>query len=308
MASSPAKQAAADAPCLSPLLSEFLAYVRYERGFSLKTLQSYQLQLQAVSSQLNNPDWCSLTETQLQQHISSCRKSLKPRSLALRVAALRSFYRYLQLQGQVNTNPALYLQVPKFDKPLPKNLDVDQLQQLLDVDTSDDLLACRDKAMLELFYSSGLRLDELVSANLQDIDWTEALIRVRGKGSKERILPVGRLAMQALRDWLSQRAALVSADEPALFVSKLKRRISHRQVQQRVKLWSQQQGLNQHLHPHMLRHSFASHLLESSSDLRAVQELLGHASLSSTQVYTHLDFGQLAKVYDQAHPRAKKKD
>jgi len=307
MALKPTESLQTEALSLSSLLAEFFAYLRHERGFSPKTIHSYQQQLQAVASQLNQADWCLLTEAQLQQHISSCRHSLKPRSLALRVAALRSFYRYLQLQAKVVENPALYLQVPKFDKPLPKNLDVDQLQQLLDVDARDDLLACRDKAILELFYSSGLRLDELVSANLQDIDWGDVLIRVRGKGSKERILPIGRLAMQALREWLVHRATLVNDDEPAIFISKLKRRISHRQVQQRVKLWSQQQGLNQHLHPHMLRHSFATHMLESSSDLRAVQELLGHASLNSTQVYTHLDFGQLAKVYDQAHPRARKK-
>jgi len=288
-----------------PLLQQFFAYLRHERGFSPKTQSSYQQQLQAVMAQLGHHQWANLSEQQLQQHLSSCRGSLKPRSLALRVAALRSFYRYLLQLGLVQENPALYLQVPKFDKPLPKNLDVDQLQQLLDVDTSDDCLACRDKAMLELFYSSGLRLDELVSANLRDIDWQEALIRVRGKGSKERILPIGRLAMAALKDWLSHRASLVNADETALFVSKLRQRISHRQVQQRVKRWSEQQGLNQHLHPHMLRHSFATHMLESSSDLRAVQELLGHASLNTTQVYTHLDFQQLAKVYDKAHPRAK---
>lgn len=251
--------------------------------------------------------WVELTETQLQLHISSCRKSLKARSLALRVASLRSFYRYLVQQGKLKENPASYLQVPKFDKPLPKNLDVDQVNHLLDFDTREDALACRDKAILELFYSSGLRLDELVSANLQDIDWSEALIRVRGKGNKQRVLPIGRMAVAALKDWLKVRSAYIGSEPDALFLSKQKNRISHRQVQQRVKLWSERQGLAQHLHPHMLRHSFATHMLESSSDLRAVQELLGHANLNTTQVYTHLDFQQLAKVYDNAHPRAKKK-
>jgi integrase/recombinase XerC len=290
-------------------LSAFLAYLKHERGYSDKTLSSYQLQLCAVASQLAGQarHWLDLSETQLQLHISSCRKSLKARSLALRVASLRSFYRYLVQQGKLKENPASYLQVPKFDKPLPKNLDVDQVNHLLDFDTSEDALACRDKAILELFYSSGLRLDELVSANLQDIDWSEALIRVRGKGNKQRVLPIGRMAVTALKDWLKVRGAYVGAEPEALFLSKQKNRISHRQVQQRVNLWSERQGLTQHLHPHMLRHSFATHMLESSSDLRAVQELLGHANLNTTQVYTHLDFQQLAKVYDSAHPRAKKK-
>jgi integrase/recombinase XerC len=290
-------------------LSAFLAYLKHERGYSDKTLSSYQLQLAAVASQLAEQagHWVGLTETQLQQHISSCRKSLKARSLALRVASLRSFYRYLVQQGKLKENPASYLQVPKFDKPLPKNLDVDQVNHLLDFDTSEDALACRDKAILELFYSSGLRLDELVSANLQDIDWSEALIRVRGKGNKQRVLPIGRMAVAAIKDWLKVRSAYVGTDPEALFLSKQKNRISNRQVQQRVKLWSERQGLAQHLHPHMLRHSFATHMLESSSDLRAVQELLGHANLNTTQVYTHLDFQQLAKVYDNTHPRAKKK-
>ena len=290
-------------------LSAFLAYLKHERGYSDKTLSSYQLQLCAVASQVAEQanHWVELTETQLQLHISSCRKSLKARSLALRVASLRSFYRYLVQQGKLKENPASYLQVPKFDKPLPKNLDVDQVNHLLDFDTSEDALACRDKAILELFYSSGLRLDELVSANLQDIDWSEALIRVRGKGNKQRVLPIGRMAVAAIKDWLKVRSAYVGSEPEALFLSKQKNRISNRQVQQRVKLWSERQGLAQHLHPHMLRHSFATHMLESSSDLRAVQELLGHANLNTTQVYTHLDFQQLAKVYDNAHPRAKKK-
>ena len=290
-------------------LSAFLAYLKHERGYSDKTLSSYQLQLCAVASQVAEQanHWVELTETQLQLHISSCRKSLKARSLALRVASLRSFYRYLVQQGKLKENPASYLQVPKFDKPLPKNLDVDEVNHLLDFDSSEDALACRDKAILELFYSSGLRLDELVSANLQDIDWSEALIRVRGKGNKQRVLPIGRMAVAAIKDWLKVRSAYVGAEPEALFLSKQKKRISNRQVQQRVKLWSERQGLAQHLHPHMLRHSFATHMLESSSDLRAVQELLGHANLNTTQVYTHLDFQQLAKVYDNAHPRAKKK-
>ncbi len=300
----PEQQAAALAP--DPLLLKFLAYLQFERAYSTQTLTTYQQQLQAVWLSQTNPDWLQLTERQLQQHILSCRQSLKPKSLALRLAALRSFYRYLQQQGDRTDNPTLYLKVPKIAKPLPKNLDVDEMARLLDIDEPDDDLAVRDAAILELFYSSGLRLDELVSANLADINWSEPQIRVRGKGNKIRVLPIGSLAQKALQRWLQRRPAFIGDDVDALFLSKHKRRISARHVRQRVELWARRQGLSQHVHPHMLRHSFASHLLESSGDLRAVQELLGHANLSTTQLYTHLDFQHLAKVYDAAHPRAKK--
>uniref|UniRef100_UPI00404822AE tyrosine recombinase XerC n=1 Tax=Rheinheimera sp. TaxID=1869214 RepID=UPI00404822AE len=295
-------------------LQAFLHYLQYERGFSSKTLDSYQRQLQQLALAIPEADshWLNLSEAQLKQHIIGLRRSgAKPRTIALKVAALRSFYRYLQAQGQRSDNPALYLSVPKAARSLPKNLNVDQLNHLLSFDSKDDILACRDKAMLELFYSSGLRLEELVNADLRDIDWQQQLLRVTGKGSKQRIVPVGSVALNALRDWLAQRPAfstkLPEDDADALFISKQHKRISSRHVRERVQLWAKQQGLNQKLHPHMLRHSFASHMLESSQDLRAVQELLGHANLSTTQVYTHLDFAHLAKVYDSAHPRARKK-
>jgi len=295
-------------------LQAFLAYLQFERGYSSKTLDSYQRQLQqlALSIADANCHWLDLTEEQLKQHIISLRRSsAKPRTIALKVAALRSFYRYLQAKGQRTDNPALYLSVPKAARSLPKNLNVDQLNHLLSFDSKDDILACRDKAMLELFYSSGLRLEELVNANLNDIDWQQQLLRVTGKGSKQRIVPVGKIALNALREWLAQRPAftakLPAEDAKALFISKQHKRISTRHVRERVQLWARQQGLDQKVHPHMLRHSFASHMLESSQDLRAVQELLGHANLSTTQVYTHLDFAHLAKVYDNAHPRAKKR-
>ncbi len=295
------------AAAVDPLLQQFLDYLLHERAYSKQTLSTYQQQLQAVWLSIPAADWLQLSERQLQQHILSCRDSLKPKSLALRLAALRSFYRYLQQQGLRIDQPAQYLKVPKVTKPLPKNLDVDAMQRLLDIDEPDDDLAVRDAAILELFYSSGLRLDELVSANVQDIDRSEQQIRVRGKGNKTRLLPLGSLAEKALNLWLQRRPAFVGTEPDALFLSRQKRRISARHVRQRVDLWARRQGLSQHVHPHMLRHSFASHLLESSGDLRAVQELLGHANLSTTQVYTHLDFQHLSKVYDAAHPRAKKK-
>lgn len=296
------------------LLTSYLDYLRHERGYSPQTIATYQRQLTATAVFFNDSlnGWHTLTERHLQQHLAACRRQeLSARTLALRVAALRSLFRYMQQQKMRGDNPALYLSVPKPDRNLPKNLDVDELNHFLSFDSTDDVLACRDKAMLELFYSSGLRLDELVNADIGDIDWQQRLIRVTGKGSKQRILPVGSVAIEALQQWLKQRPALADKlpdeEQNALFISNKLRRISARQIRQRVGLWAQKQGLNQHVHPHMLRHSFASHLLESSGDLRAVQELLGHANLSTTQVYTHLDFQHLAKVYDNAHPRAKKK-
>lgn len=299
-------------------IDDFLHYLQYERGYSKNTLASYHRQLQQVAiSTLNNPEyaqlnWLTLEQQHLKQHINSLRLSgIKPRTIALKVAALRSFFNLLQAQQLRADNPAQYLTVPKAARDLPKNLAVDQINHLLNFDSSDDILASRDKAILELFYSSGLRLDELVNINITDIDWQQKLIRVLGKGNKQRIVPVGTVALTAIQHWLSLRPAfsqlLPEHDKLALFVSKQHKRISARHVRQRVQLWASQQGLNQHLHPHMLRHSFASHMLESSQDLRAVQELLGHANLSTTQVYTHLDFTHLAKVYDSAHPRAKKK-
>jgi len=295
-------------------LQAFLRYLQFERGYSDKTLDSYQRQLQQLASSITEPElnWLNLSETRLKQYIVSLRRTeVKPRTIALKVAAMRSFYRYLHAQGLRSDNPAQYLSIPKAARTLPKNLNVDQLNHLLSFDSSDDILACRDKAILELFYSAGLRLEELVNSNINDIDWQQQLMRVTGKGSKQRIVPVGKIALAALKDWLAQRPAfttkLCEADKHALFVSKQHKRISARHVRERVQLWAKHQGLNQHVHPHMLRHSFASHMLESSQDLRAVQELLGHANLSTTQVYTHLDFTHLAKVYDNAHPRAKKR-
>jgi integrase/recombinase XerC len=302
------------APQWQQPLQAFLQYLQFERGYSSKTLDSYQRQLQQLAASIADADtdWLNLTEDKLKQHIIGLRRSgAKPRTIALKVAALRSFYRYLQAQAKRSDNPAQYLSVPKAARSLPKNLNVDQLNHLLSFDSNDDILACRDKAILELFYSSGLRLEELVNANVSDIDWQQQLLRVTGKGGKQRIVPVGKIALAAIQDWLKQRPAftakLPEEDANALFISKQHKRISTRHVRERVQLWAKQQGLNQHVHPHMLRHSFASHMLESSQDLRAVQELLGHANLSTTQVYTHLDFAHLAKVYDNAHPRAKKK-
>ncbi len=252
--------------------------------------------------------WCDLDGRQIrgfvtQQH----RQGMGGRSLQRKLSAIRAFYRYLMKIGAATQNPAQGIATPKTPKKLPNTLDVDQSAQLLEI-KDDGILAVRDRAMLELMYSCGLRLSELVGLDLSSLDLADALVTVTGKGNKTRMLPVGRQAVQALQMWLKQRFKLAARQETALFVSKRGSRISPRNVQQRLRRWSVKQGLGTHVHPHMLRHSFATHILESSSDLRAVQELLGHADISTTQVYTHLDFQHLAKVYDQAHPRAQKKD
>ena len=211
----------------------------------------------------------------------------------------------MQREGRAQQNPALDLRAPKAARPLPRTLDADLAAQLLDSPGEDDWLGRRDQAMLELFYSSGLRLSELAGLDIADLDLQQGEVRVTGKGNKTRVLPVGRMARRALQDWLSVRPASDQAAQP-LFVSQRGSALTPRAIQLRLRRHGVEQ-IGQHLHPHMLRHSFASHMLESSGDLRAVQELLGHADISTTQIYTHLDFQHLAQVYDQAHPRAKRK-
>ncbi len=217
----------------------------------------------------------------------------------------RGFYLYLIREGHCSQDPAHGLSPPKAQKALPKVLDVDRSMQLLDGAVEDDFLALRDQALLELFYSSGLRLSELVGLDLADVDLAQGLVQVRGKGNKERVLPIGSKARDALETWLKVRLQAAPRDD-ALFIGQRGLRLTPRAVQLRVREAGVRE-LGQHLHPHMLRHSFASHMLSASGDLRAVQELLGHADIATTQIYTHLDFGQLAEVYDKAHPRAKRK-
>lgn len=232
---------------------------------------------------------------------------LSSRSIQRALSAARGFYRYLVKQRHARANPFVGITAPKAEKKLPKVLSVDQVNLLVAVKAHDPI-AIRDRAMMELFYSSGLRLSELVELDVQRLDLQQGSVRVTGKGNKEREVPVGRLAVSAVKVWLPYRTDIATQEETALFVSTRGKRISTRAVQQRIQHWATRQGLDTGVHPHMLRHSFATHVLESSGELRAVQELLGHASISTTQVYTHLDFQHLAKVYDKAHPRAKKRN
>jgi len=237
---------------------------------------------------------------------------LAPRSIQRHLSAVRTFYGYLLREGAASVNPGIDVRAPKSRRRLPTTLDPDQMGRLLSFRTADTLSA-RDKAIMELFYSSGLRLQELVDLDLGHLDLADHTVRVaRGKGGKTRVVPVGRDALTALRAWLTERRALAAAagaaaDESALFLGRSGKRLKVRAVQLRVGVWARRQGLGVHVHPHMFRHSFATHLLESSADLRAVQELLGHADIGTTQVYTHLDFQHLAKVYDAAHPRARRR-
>jgi integrase/recombinase XerC len=292
-------------PSLHTWLEKYLAYLRYEKNLANNSIINYHRQLTASFDKLDIENWSTFTTSHARNILNEARKSgLSSRSIALRLSSIRGFCAFLLQQGQLTQNPATSIQAPKQAKPLPKQLNVDEMHQLLDI-KEDDFLAIRDKAMMELMYSCGLRLSELANLNIKSIQ-PDGQLRVIGKGNKERLLPIGRIALEALSVWLKIRPELADSEEPALFVSMLKNRIGIRQIAKRMKLWATRQNLKQSVNPHKLRHSFATHVLESSSDLRGVQELLGHANLSTTQVYTHLNFQHLAHVYDSAHPRAKK--
>jgi integrase/recombinase XerC len=291
-------------------LADFLQRLKTERRLSPHTVTAYQHDLNALLGFCEREQVESLAALD-SYHVrrfaaESHRRGLGARSVARRLSAVRTFLEYLVEVGAVKANAGVHVQAPRPPKHLPSTLDADQVASLLAI-SGDEPLAIRDRAILELFYSSGLRLAELVGLNLGDVDAADRTVRVLGKGSKARVVPVGRKALLALHDWLQVRPQLATHGEPAMFVSRNGDRISRRSVQARVNHWAKHQAVPSGVHPHMLRHSFATHLLESSKDLRAVQEMLGHASLSTTQIYTHLDFQHLASVYDQAHPRAKRR-
>ena len=287
-------------------LSEFIKSLHH---LSQHTREAYQRDLgflQDYCEQRGIERWNDLDGRQIKGFVAGRhRQGVAGRSLQRNLSAIRAFYRYMINCGAVSQNPALGIATPKTPKKLPRTLDVDQAAQLLDR-TVDDPLSVRDHAIVELMYSSGLRLSELTGLDLNSIDYADAMVTVIGKGRKTRKVPVGKHAIKAVKAWLKIRPNYAGAEELALFVSQRGRRVSVSLIQKRLKDLAIKQGLATRVHPHMLRHSFATHILESSSDLRAVQELLGHADISTTQVYTHLDFQHLARVYDKAHPRAKK--
>ena len=293
---------------LAPAVTRFLRYLGVERQLSPITLLNYQRQLDAITelaAAMGMQNWQQCDAAMVRSFATrSRRKGLGAASLALRLSALRSFFDWMVSQGELPANPAKGIAAPKAPRHLPKNIDVDDVNRLLDIDLNDPL-AVRDRAMLEVMYGAGLRLSELVGLDIKHLDFDTGEVWVMGKGSKERRLPIGRNAVAWIEHWLDLRG-LFGGDDDALFLSKLGKRISARNVQKRFAEWGIKQGLNSHVNPHKLRHSFATHMLESSGDLRGVQELLGHANLSTTQIYTHLDFQHLATVYDAAHPRAKR--
>ena len=292
-------------------IDRFIRHLEYERRLSPLTCKNYRRDLGTLVDYCEYSgvgSWGDLDSEHVRAFSAACyRKGLSARSIQRRLSAARTFFRYLIREKEVGKNPAASVSAPKATKRLPGNLDADRMARLLDI-PGDGAIVDRDRAILELLYSSGLRLAELVDLNLGDVDMHDATVRVTGKGNKDRIVPVGRHALKALRQWGATRGDLANVDEKALFVSNRGTRISHRSVQARVKHWAKHQGLDANVYPHLFRHSFATHVLESSHDLRGVQELLGHANISTTQVYTHLDFQHLAQIYDQTHPRARKKD
>lgn len=289
-------------------IDRFIRHLRTERRLSPHTCTHYRRDLSALADYCGKNSierWRDLDDEHIRMFSATCyRRGLSPATIRRRLSAARTFFRYLTREKHLRVSPLTDVTAPKGAKRLPETLDADRMAKLLDIPGSGPIVA-RDRAILELLYSSGLRLSELTGLNLNDIDLADATVHVTGKGSKDRIVPVGRLARKALKAWVPERAGLAHIDEPALFVSQRGGRLSPRAVQARVDHWARRQGIDMRVYPHLLRHSFATHLLESSHDLRGVQELLGHANISTTQVYTHLDFQHLAQIYDQTHPRAK---
>lgn len=292
------------------LLDDFVRHLEFERRMSPHTTRNYRRDVDALAEWCAQNDlqrWEDLDSDHVRVWAASCfRRGLGSRSIQRRLSAVRSFYRFLLREKRVERNPVDAISAPKASKRLPGNLDADTMARLLDIRGSGPIVD-RDRAILELLYSSGLRLAELTDLDLGAVDFGDATVHVTGKGSKDRIVPVGRKALAALQRWLAARGELAAHGEMALFVSNRGTRLGKRSVQARVKHWARKQGIDARVYPHLFRHSFASHVLESSHDLRGVQELLGHANIATTQVYTHLDFQHLARIYDQAHPRAKAK-
>jgi len=298
---------AAGAKLAQQHLRDYLDHLAHERRLSANTTAGYKRDVKTLIKLAGATPLAKLDVHHIRRFVAKLHAGgLDGRSLARALSAWRGLYKYLGRDRGFTVNPCVGIRAPKSVRRLPHALSPDEATRLMQIEDSDDL-ALRDRAMLELFYSSGLRLSELTGLVLDDIDFGDATVRVTGKGNKTRVVPVGSHAVTALQTWLRQRSVIANRDERALFVGQNGARLKPRAVQLRFKHWAVKQGLDSTLHPHMLRHSFASHLLQSSGDLRAVQDMLGHASISTTQVYTQLDFQHLAKVYDAAHPRARRK-
>jgi integrase/recombinase XerC len=291
-------------------LDRFKRHLSTERRVSVHTVNGYLRELAALSawcSKRGIDSWAALDIRAVRDFAArSHAAGLAPRSIQRRISAVRTFFNYLVRERVLPANPAIEVRAPKAGRRLPEALNADQMAALLDFKPKD-AMGRRDLAIMELFYSSGLRLAELIALNLSDLDLADRTVRVLGKGSKQRINPIGRPAIKALQAWLGERSGLAKPDESAVFVGRGGRRLGARLVQRRVAALARAQGVPIHMHPHLFRHSFATHLLESSRDLRGVQELLGHANIGTTQIYTHLDFQHLARIYERSHPRARKR-
>lgn len=288
------------------LLKSFIDSLQHLSGHTRNAYSRDLKHLQNFCIKKNIKKWSEVKGQQLREFVAyRHRNGISGRSLQRNLSSVRAFYRHLLKLNKVSINPAEGIVTPKIARKLPKLLDVDQTYQLLNIE-KNDIFSIRDIAIIELIYSSGLRLSEIISLNTDDIDFSDRVLTVTGKGNKTRNIPVGKYAIEAVKHWLKNRKIFLNGNERALFLSNRGNRISPRSIQERIKKWAKKQGLSNHVHPHMLRHSFASHVLESSGDLKAVQELLGHADISTTQIYTHLDFQHLAQVYDKTHPRAQR--
>ncbi len=291
-------------------LSRFVTHLGSERRLSPLTVDGYRREIARFVQRLADQGVADLRvvdESRVRDYIARRhRQGAGAPTLQRALSAIRSFYKFLLREGAATHNPAAGVIAPRAKRKLPDALDVDRVSALLDM-LPKSALDVRDRAMFELMYSSGLRLAETVSLDMGDVDLNDALVQVTGKGAKQRVVPVGTVACKWLRSWLGERSTQACGHETALFVSRRGTRLTARAIQARLERWARIQGFDRPVHPHMLRHSFASHMLESSGDLRAVQELLGHADISTTQIYTHLDFQHLAEVYDRAHPRARRR-
>lgn len=311
-------------PAALEWVAKFRRYMSTERQLSAHTDSNYARDLTALvkyCDRMGLEQWSALDNEHIRTFAAHAHAGgLSPRSVQRRLSAVRSFYEFLLVENQprrsrggrpaelsgVSRNPAHDVRAPKAAKRLPEAMDPDQMARLLDI-APGDVFVTRDHAMMELLYSSGLRLAELVGLNLVDLELGDRMVNVRGKGSKDRRVPVGSVAIRVLEKWLQERVAVAKPGETAFFVGRSGRRLGPRAVQTRVAYWARRQGVSMHVYPHLFRHSFATHLLESSRELRGVQELLGHANISTTQVYTHLDFQHLARIYESSHPRARRK-
>lgn len=291
------------------LLKEYLEFLNFERGLSPLTRENYARDITQLIKLADSTALSALQTNHIRRFIASLHSNgLGGKSIARMLSSWRGFFDFLVNRKGFTNNPVIGLRAPKSPKTLPQALSIEQAVKLVDI-SDGDVLGIRDHAILELFYSSGLRLSEVVNLNIDVLDFSEGTVIVTGKGNKTRIVPLGSHAIEAIQKWLQTRSQILinNPSEKAVFIGLQGRRISARNIQYRLKEWSVKQGINSSVHPHMLRHSFATHVLQSSGDLRAVQEMLGHANISTTQVYTHLDFQHLSKTYDAAHPRAKKK-